>query len=388
MARRAFAIFAGTRSEFPPLPPALLGALGIIQRMQDRRPQQNPASAEWVIRKFQDRGSSSGSDQLAVEEPLEIRVTHGPVAGRTTQPVAITMRTPTIAGGHADRRAVPHDFELAIGFLFSEGIVRSPRDIERVLFCGPETPPFGLHNVVRVELSPDAAFDAGRLQRNFFTNSSCGICGKTTLAAIQTLCPTPISDEFEVSPDLLCALPEFLREAQDVFDRTGGLHAAALFDLNGKLLALREDVGRHNALDKLIGSQFPPAPAASPDPGAPDGNPEPPLGPPEQTFACDPAAGNPFPLARRVLLVSGRASFELLQKTAMAGIPLFAAVGAPSSLAVDLARQFNITLVGFLRGNRFNVYSGESRISSATTPVRAPPPRAASQSAHPAEAAS
>jgi len=312
-------------------------------------------STERPIRKVTGDQALFTADHLAVEEPLEIRLQFGLRENRTTKPIAITMRTPT----HGDApRAIPHDFELALGFLFTEGVVRGPADVERVLFCGPETAPLKIQNVVRVELAPAATFDSARLERHFFTNSSCGICGKTTLDALQTLRPTPITDSFQIPPSLLHALPDFLRDAQPVFDRTGGLHAAALFDLNGKLLVLREDVGRHNALDKLIGSHF--HLESSEETEVKNSGIS--VLPSEKPNYC--GKENPFPLKGRLLLVSGRASFELLQKTIMAGIPLIAAVGAPSSLAVDLARQFNVTLVGFLRNNRFNIYSGEERISA------------------------
>jgi FdhD protein len=186
-----------------------------------------------------------------------------------------------------------------------------------------------LHNVVRVELAAGVRVDLERLERHFYTTSSCGVCGKTSIAAIETVCGAGMRDEFVVGAEVIHALPEFLRAQQAVFDRTGGLHAAALFDGAGKLVALREDVGRHNALDKLIGSRL---------------------------------MASEVPLSERVLLVSGRASFELLQKTVMAGIPVIAAVGAPSSLAVELAERFGVTLLGFVRGGRFNVYAGAERV--------------------------
>jgi FdhD protein len=260
-------------------------------------------------------------DQLAIEEPLEIGLVFGPRLHRTVKPISITMRTPG---------APPEDFELALGFLFTEGIIHSRNQIDRYYYCGPETAgQLRLHNVVRIELAPDVSLDFARLERHFYTTSSCGVCGKTSIDALRTACPRPIDSRLAVSPDIIHALPEFLRAAQSVFDRTGGLHAAALFDTNGKIVALREDVGRHNALDKLIGSQF---------------------------------LANQLPAHDKILFLSGRASFELLQKALMAGIPLVAAVGAPSSLAVQLASEFGITLLGFVRNDRFNIYSGNHRL--------------------------
>jgi FdhD protein len=224
------------------------------------------------------------------------------------------------------------DFELALGFLYAEAIIKSRSDVQRFYHCGPETPPLRLHNVVRLELATPPA-DLARLDRHFYTTSSCGVCGKTSIDAIQTLCPTPLADQFTIPANLLHALPEFLKSAQSVFETTGGLHAAALFDANGKLLTLREDVGRHNALDKILGHHF---------------------------------LANQLPLHQTILLLSGRASFELLQKAIMAQIPIVAAIGAPSSLAAQLANQFNITLAGFLRNNRFNLYAAPQRIQVET----------------------
>ncbi len=267
-------------------------------------------------------------DVVAVEEPLEIRVGYGPVSDRRVKAVSVTMRTPGGAG---------EDFELAVGFLFTEGIIKERGEVERVFYCGPETTKLRLHNVVRVELAAGVALDLEKLERHFYTTSSCGVCGKTSIEAIETVCGAGLRDDFVVSAEVIHALPEFLRAQQAVFDRTGGLHAAALFDGRGKLVALREDVGRHNALDKLIGSRF----------------------------LC-----GEVPLSERVLLVSGRASFELLQKTVMAGIPVIAAVGAPSSLAVELAERFGVTLLGFVRGERFNVYAGEGRVGARNKEVK------------------
>jgi FdhD protein len=247
---------------------------------------------------------NSEPDLLAIEEPLEIRLGYQALEQWTTRSISITMRTPG------------NDFELAAGFLRGEGIVRSSSDIAGMHMPGPPG-----SNVVRVDLSPGVKFDPVRLDRHFYTTSSCGVCGKGSLDAIS-------NQGFEAIPQgtvqfpsrLLDGLPTALRERQVTFDQTGGLHAAALFSPTGKLLVVREDVGRHNAV--------------------PDGS---------------------------ALLVSGRASFELVQKAISARIPILAAVGAPSTLAVELAREFDLTLIGFLRDGRFNIYSGEERIRYEVT---------------------
>jgi FdhD protein len=251
-------------------------------------------------------------DLLAVEEPLEIRL-DADVAGRPLRKtISVTMRTPG------------HDTELAAGFLFTEGIVRDRDQIEHVGRCGAAP------NVIRLRLASGAAVDVGRLERHFYTTSSCGVCGKTSIEALQaTSCYALPPGTPVVGADLIHRLPEELRAAQAVFDRTGGLHASALFDVEGRLHCLREDVGRHNALDKVIGAEL--------------------------------LAGR-LPAYDRVLVVSGRASFELVQKAVMAGIPILVAVGAPSSLAAELAARTGMTLIGFARDGRFNIYSGNERI--------------------------
>ena len=256
-------------------------------------------------------------DTLATEEPLEIRL----LAGGQRQNVAVTMRTPGA------------DFELAAGFLYSEGIVKSRGDIVRMSYC---TEAEQRYNTVNVALR-GAMPDVGRLERHFTTTSACGVCGKASLESLELqACPLP-DPTFSVTPDIITSLPDKLRQAQGLFDKTGGLHAAALFTKSGELLALREDVGRHNALDKLVGWAL---------------------------------LENLLPLHEHLVLLSGRASFELLQKSLMAGAPLVCAVSAPSSLAVSVAQRFNLTLLGFLRGARFNVYSGEERINLGATERR------------------
>ena len=256
-------------------------------------------------------------DTLVVEEPLEVRV-----GGR---PLAVTMRTPG------------HDMELAAGFLVSEGVVGAAEDVRAQRYCAGATEDgVNTYNVLDVDLAPGVTPPDPSIERAFYTTSSCGLCGKASLDAVRTTARWQVGDDpLQVSPALLAGLPEQLREQQKVFDRTGGLHAAALFDAEGTLLVLREDVGRHNAVDKVVGWAL---------------------------------LEGRLPLRSTVLLVSGRASFELVQKAWMAGVPALAAVSAPSSLAVDLATEAGMTLVGFLRGSTMNVYAGERRVR-AEAPV-------------------
>ncbi len=256
------------------------------------------------------------ADVVAAEQPLEIRVVAEIGGRRQRHSVAVTMRTPG------------NDFELAAGFLWGEGLLRHPEDVWRIDWCDASSSQ-DPNNVVAVSLSPGVDFDAERLSRHVFTSSSCGICGRASLEAVRISCPRAPIGTFQLQPQQLVRVPSTLREAQPVFSETGGLHAAGLFDGTGRLLALREDVGRHNAVDKVVGSLL---------------------------------LEERLPGSDRVLLVSGRASFELVQKAALAGIPVLAAVGAPSSLAVELAVEMGMTLVGFLRDERFNVYSGADRI--------------------------
>jgi FdhD protein len=254
------------------------------------------------------------SDELSVEEPLEIRVMVQ-AAGSATTSVAVTMRTPG------------DDGDLAAGFLFTEGIISGAGDIEEISRAGL--------NAAEVRVRPGVALDASRLDRHSFVSSSCGACGKRSIAAVRVASRHAIiAGVPHLSPEVIHGLPRALRAGQSAFARTGGIHASGLFDAHGRLLALREDVGRHNALDKLIGSEL--------------------------------LAGR-IPLDGAIILVSGRVSFELVQKAAIAGVPVLGAVGAPSSLAVDLARECGMTLLGFVRDARFNVYSGFGRLGPAGT---------------------
>jgi FdhD protein len=251
------------------------------------------------------------TDSLATEEPLEIRV-QGP--GQEQAQVAVTMRTP---GG---------DFELAVGFLFTEGLI-APGEVQRVAYCDTLPGEEQRYNVVSVTL--DRPFDAETLRRNFYANSSCGVCGKAALEDVEVRCE-PVAPGPEVELGVLVSLPDRLREAQSVFERTGGLHAAGLFSPDGEALTVREDVGRHNAVDKVIGDRY--------------------------------LAGQ-VPASGTILQVSGRASFEIVQKAAVAGIPIVSAVSAPSSLAVEAAERFSMTLVGFVRDGRANVYTHAERVT-------------------------
>lgn len=269
-----------------------------------------------------ERDFAAAQDSLAVEEPLEIRLGFIENGKTVHKSISITMRTPG------------DDFELAAGFLFTEGIVKSPDQIKKIRHCGIPAKQGAPLNTVRIDLRAEVKIDFKKLERHFYTSSSCGVCGKTSIEALQTgVCKLKENSALVFAPETIHRLPEILRAAQNVFDRTGGLHAAALFNSDGELEILREDVGRHNAVDKLIGSRF--------------------------------LAGK-TPITDKLLMVSGRASFELVQKALMAGIPILAAVGAPSSLAVELAREYEMSLLGFVRDNRFNIYTGAERIGGKT----------------------
>jgi FdhD protein len=265
-------------------------------------------------------GVQERPDHLATEEPLEIRL----VQGGRRRVVAVTMRTPGA------------DAELALGFLFAEGVIAAREQVRRVAPCLEPEEDAACDNIMEVELAEGTPEpELAGLDRHFFATSACGVCGKAGLEALKLRVPGLVSPGPEVAPGILTTLPVKLREAQGLFDVTGGLHAAGLFDAAGRLLAAREDVGRHNALDKLLGWAL---------------------------------LQGLLPLAGHLVMVSGRSSYEILQKCMVAGVPIVCAVSAPSSLAVDLAERFGITLVGFLRGDRFNVYSGLERIAGALPP--------------------
>lgn len=278
--------------------------MGIMPKSESvDRPQRSIALTS--VEQWQEGSISQVQDYLAVEEPLEIRL--GDV------PMSVTMRTPG------------HDQELVAGFLLTEGIISGPADLKRL---EPSATSRG-GNTISVELLTPGESVAAEMQRNFLAASSCGICGKATIDSIRVRGIKAPNREFRVTAPILCSLPEKLRECQAVFGRTGGLHAAAAFNAAGDLLAIREDIGRHNAVDKVIGWAL---------------------------------LNNRLPLSDVALMVSGRGGFEIVQKALVAGVPVLASVSAPSSLAVQLAREFSMTLVGFLRGQRFVLYSGERRI--------------------------
>jgi len=266
------------------------------------------------VRVVSDGQERRRGDYLATEEPLEVRL----VAGGATERLAVTMRTPG------------NDFELAAGFLHGEGILADREALRGISYCtDPELDAAQQYNVVNVRLDGAAMPDLRGLERHFYTSSACGVCGKASLDAIELRgCPPP-SPGPRVDAEVIYGLPDKLREAQGLFESTGGLHAAGLFTPDGELECLREDVGRHNAVDKVVGWAL---------------------------------LEGRLPLDDRVLLVSGRASFEILQKALAAGVPMVCAVSAPSSLAVDVAERFGMTLAGFLRGRRFNLYSGHDRV--------------------------
>ena len=256
-------------------------------------------------------------DVVTVEEPLEIRVEYTRDGAREISAISVTMRTPG------------DDFELAAGFLSGEGILRHRDQIAEISYCRGDEPQ--TYNIVQVRLRPDTPFDPEALSRNFYMTSSCGVCGKASLEAVEVRGCEPLPEEgLKVHEAILRGLPRTLRAGQGLFERTGGIHAAGRFDESGELVSLMEDVGRHNAVDKVVGDAF---------------------------------LRGELPLERTVLAVSGRASFEIMQKAVAAGIPIVVAVGAPSSLAVDLAKTFNLSLLGFTRSEGFNVYAGVKRVA-------------------------
>ncbi|MDE5080093.1 MAG: formate dehydrogenase accessory sulfurtransferase FdhD [Trichodesmium sp. St15_bin1_1] len=274
-----------------------------------KSPSNKKKAKIWVV---ENHNFVTHLDQLATEEPLEIRLT------LPQQTIAVTMRTPG------------EDFDLAAGFLYSEGVIKNREDIAKISYCiDREIDGEQQQNIVNVTLNSELNPNLKTLERHFFTTSACGVCGKVSIESLQIKGFSAIPLGLEVSTEIIYSLPDKLNTAQRIFKSTGGLHAVGLFDTQGKLLKLREDVGRHNALDKLIGSEF--------------------------------LAGQ-LPLNNFIVMVSGRSSFEILQKCITVGVPIVCAVSAPSSLAVEIAKEFNITLVGFLRGRKFNIYSGMERI--------------------------
>ncbi len=269
------------------------------------------------IRRHVDGRLLDRKDVVAVEEPLEIRIEHTRDGARHMSAISVTMRTPG------------SDFELAAGFLSGEGILQHRDQVSEINYCQGDEPQ--TYNIVQVRLRPETPFDPESLSRNFYMTSSCGVCGKASLEAVEIGGCEPLPDEgLKVPAEVLTGLPGILRAEQGLFDRTGGIHAAGRFDETGQLLSLKEDVGRHNAVDKVVGEAF--------------------------------LAGE-LPLGRTILAVSGRASFEIMQKAVAAGIPIVTAVGAPSSLAVELAHTFNMTLLGFTRAEGFNIYAGPERVA-------------------------
>lgn len=280
----------------------------------------NSVKSDTII-KFNGHEPFEKPDLVVVEEPLEIRVGYGASDNRQQKSVYVTMRTPT-----------GHDFELAIGFLFTEGIVKHFSQILSIHYCTDNQ----LHtqeNIIRIELNPTIQIDFQKLERYSYTTSSCGICGKASIEAIQIQCPAPIVSSLKVSSDFIYQLPDIVEEKQVFFKHTGGSHVAALIQLEnpdkGDLLLLREDIGRHNALDKVIGAAL---------------------------------QQNLFPLSDTLLFMSSRASFELIQKAVIAGISIMVCVGAPSSLAIETAQAFDMTLIGFSKEHSFNIYCGSPKV--------------------------
>jgi len=270
------------------------------------------------ISKVSGNQCASRADSVAVEEPLEIQLSYPSAEGAAAKSISITMRTPG------------SDAALAVGFLYTEGIIQSGNQLASVEHCGASVSESGLKNIIRVKLKSGVDINLERLQRHFYTTSSCGVCGKTSLDALRVIGQKSLIDKTTIfHRNAIISWPEILREKQQIFTKTGGLHAAAIFNQSSELLFIQEDIGRHNAVDKVIGALL---------------------------------FEDRLPAHELALMVSGRASFELMQKSLVAGIPLLAAVSAPSSLAVQLAIEFDMTLIGFLRKDKFNIYTGAQRI--------------------------
>jgi len=276
-----------------------------------------PSVKQVNIKRVELNTLNDSPDVLAVEEPLEIRLAYM-VSGEVTEKnISVTMRTPG------------NDFELAMGFLFTEGIITSEKEVTNIRYCESVDKEEEKGNVVKVTLHEDLEFDLESLERHFYTSSSCGVCGKSSIESVSQNCKILPKDNLQVRADIITGLPSQLEIDQTVFKHTGGIHATGLFDLKGKLEFMREDVGRHNAMDKIAGASL---------------------------------MNHEVPLSNKIMLVSGRTSFELVQKAVMLGVPILCAVGAPSSLAYDLAKENNLTLIGFLKKEKFNVYCGAERI--------------------------
>jgi len=276
-----------------------------------------PSVKQVNIKRVELNTLNDSPDVLAVEEPLEIRLAYM-VSGEVTEKnISVTMRTPG------------NDFELGMGFLFTEGIITSEKEVTNIRYCESVDKEEEKGNVVKVTLHEDLEFDLESLERHFYTSSSCGVCGKSSIESVSQNCKILPKDNLQVRADIITGLPSQLEIDQTVFKHTGGIHATGLFDLKGKLEFMREDVGRHNAMDKIAGASL---------------------------------MNHEVPLSNKIMLVSGRTSFELVQKAVMLGVPILCAVGAPSSLAYDLAKENNLTLIGFLKKEKFNVYCGAERI--------------------------
>jgi FdhD protein len=268
--------------------------------------------ADIQIHKINSGAINETTDKIAVEQPLQIQLEYSTSTGKMLKDIAVTMRTPG------------NDYELAAGFLFTEGIIKSNEQISTIKNAHAD------ENLIQIILKENVTPAIGNAARNFYTTSSCGICGKASIDAIQTVTQYGnVKNDSIVAATVFYALQNELKKQQKVFEDTGGIHASALFDVDGKFIMLREDVGRHNALDKIIGAAM---------------------------------LANQLPLNNCILLLSGRASFELLQKAVMAGIKIIASVGAPSSLAVEMSNENDVTLIGFLKEDRFNIYNGKERV--------------------------
>ena len=275
-------------------------------------------NSEYQIIKYKEEQSETKEDLVSIEEPLEMIIRYKKNNDWIDNSISITMRTPK------------NDEDLIIGLLFCEGIINKTSEIEKVELLGHKTGKFKLQNKIRVTLNNSENFDIKRLRRNFLTNSSCGVCGKASLDSLEIICKTKINkDNPKIKSSLIVRIPNLLKQKQSEFSKTGGIHASTLFDQDGKLLVIREDVGRHNALDKVIGYSF---------------------------------KNSIFDTKNQFIACSGRLSFELVQKTFMANIGLLMGVGPPTSLAIDLAKRFDITLIGFITSSGFNVYCGEDRV--------------------------